>query len=151
MFKNYFRTAWRNLINNKIHSFINIAGLSVGLACSLLILLWVQNELSVDAFHKNGARLYKVYEREYYKDHIDGNYDTPGPLAEELKKKIPEVEDAVMMQEENDKTALQAAGKILKVEGTGASKGLFSIFSYPLLQGTLTVDAGVGNLDVVFD
>jgi len=136
LFKNYFRIAWRNLINNKIHSLINIAGLSVGLACSLLILLWVQNELSVDKFHKNDGRLYKVYEREYYKDHIDGNYDTPGLLAEELKKKIPEVEDAVMLQEENDLTALQAGDKVLKVEGTAASAGLFTMFSYPLLQGS---------------
>ena len=94
MVRNYFKTAWRSLINNKAHSFINIAGLSVGLACSLLIFLWVQNELSVDAFYKNNDKLYKVYEREYYKDHIDGDYDTPGLLAEELKKKIPEVEDA---------------------------------------------------------
>jgi len=136
MFKNYFKTAWRNLINNKVHSFINIVGLSVGLACSLLILLWVQNELSIDKFHKNDARLYKLYEREYYKDHVDGNYDTHGLLAEELKKKIPEVEDAVMMQEENDLTALKANDKILKVEGTGASAGLFTMFSYPLLQGS---------------
>ena len=81
MIKNYFKIAWRNLVKNKVHSFINIAGLSVGLACSLLILLWVQNELSVDAFHKNGSRLYKVYEREYYKDHVDGNYDTPGSFG----------------------------------------------------------------------
>jgi ABC-type antimicrobial peptide transport system permease subunit len=136
MFKNYFKAAWRNLINNKAHSFINIAGLSVGLACSLLIFLWVQNELRVDAFYENDSRLYKVYEREYYKDHIDGNYDTPGPLAEELKKKIPEVEDAVMLQEENELTTLQANNKILKTEGTGASQGLFSMFGYPLLQGT---------------
>ena len=70
MFKNYFKTAWRNLTNNKVHSLINIAGLSVGITCSLLIFLWVQNELSVDAFYKNDARLYKVYEREYYKDHV---------------------------------------------------------------------------------
>jgi ABC-type antimicrobial peptide transport system permease subunit len=136
MFKNYFKAAWRNLVNNKAHSFINIAGLSVGLACSLLIFLWVQNELRVDAFYENDSRLYKVYEREYYKDHIDGNYDTPGPLAEELKKKIPEVEDAVMLQEGNELTTLQANNKILKTEGTGASQGLFSMFGYPLLQGT---------------
>jgi len=136
MLKNYFKIAWRNLIKNKAHSFINIAGLSAGLACSLLIFLWVQNELDIDAFHKNRERLFKVYEREYYKDHIDGNYDTPGPLAEELKRKIPEVEDAVMMQDENKQKTLQAGDKILKVEGTGASAGLFSIFSYPLLQGT---------------
>lgn len=136
MFKNYLKTAWRNLVNNKVHSFINIAGLSVGLACSLLIFLWVQNELSVDGFNKNTDRLYKVYEREYYKDHIDGNYDTPGLLTEALKKKIPEVQDAVMLQEENDLTTLSAGDKTLKVEGTGASQGLFSVFSYPLLQGT---------------
>ncbi|MEP7231215.1 MAG: ABC transporter permease [Ginsengibacter sp.] len=136
MIKSYFKIAWRNLIKSKVHSFINIAGLSVGLTCSLLILLWVQNELSVDAFHKNGSRLYKVYEREYYKDHIDGNYDTPGLLAYELKRVIPEVEDAIMLQEENDNTALQVDNKILKVEGTGAGKGLFNMFSYPLLYGT---------------
>jgi putative ABC transport system permease protein len=136
MIKNYLKVAWRNLVNNKVHSFINISGLAIGLTCSLLIFLWIQNELSVDTFSKNNARLYKVYEREYYKDHIDGNYDTPGPLAEELKKKIPEVEDAVMMEEDNDQTALQAGNKIIKVEGTGASEGLFSMFGYPLLQGT---------------
>ncbi|MGH2565822.1 MAG: ABC transporter permease, partial [Ginsengibacter sp.] len=135
MLKNYFKTAWRSVIKNKVQSSINIAGLSVGLACSLLIFLWVQNELSVDAFNKNNAQLYKVYEREYYKDHIDGNYDTPGLLAEELKKKIPEIEDAVMMEEENDLTTLQAGNKILKVNGTGASSGLFAMFNYPLLQG----------------
>ena len=136
MFKNYFKIAWRNLVKNKAHSFLNIAGLSVGIACSLLILLWVQNELSVDAFHKNGQRLYKVYEREYYNHNIDGNYDTPGPLADELKKVIPEIEDAAMMQVENGQAALQVDSKILKVEGTAASAGLFSMFSYRLLQGT---------------
>ncbi len=136
MFKNYFKTAWRNLVKNKVHSFINIAGLSVGMACSLLILLWVQNELSVDAFHKNGERLYKVYAREYYNHNIDGNYDTPGPLADELKKVIPEVEDAIMLQEENHQATFQVGSKILKVEGTGAGAGLFSMFNYPLLQGT---------------
>jgi len=136
MFRNYFKTAWRNLIKNKAHSFLNLSGLSVGIASSLLILLWVQNELGVDAFHTNGARLYKVYEREYYANNIDGNYDTPGMLADELKKVIPEVEDAAMMQDENYEATLQVGSKILKVAGTGAGAGLFTMFSYPLLQGT---------------
>lgn len=134
---NYFKTAWRHLVKNKAHSFINIGGLSVGLACSLLMLLWIQHELSVDAFHAKGDRLYKVYEREYYRDHVDGNYDTPGMLAYELKKMIPEVEDAIMLQEENHLATLQAGDKILKVEGTAAGMGLFSMFSYPLLEGTV--------------
>lgn len=135
MFKNYFKTAWRNLISQKAHSFINIAGLSVGIACSLLIFLWAQNELSVDAFHANNARLYKVYEREYYKDHVDGNYDMPGLLAQELKRSIPEVEDAIMMQDDNHAAVLQAGEKIIKAEGTAAGAGLFTMFNYPLLQG----------------
>jgi predicted permease len=136
MIKNYFKTAWRNLIANKTHSFVNIAGLSIGVACSLLIFLWIQNELSVDAFHKNNTRLYKVFEREYYKDHIDGNYDMPGLLADEVKKNIPEVEDAIMMSEDNSEVALQAGKKILKVDGMAAGKSLFTMFSYPLLLGS---------------
>jgi ABC-type antimicrobial peptide transport system permease subunit len=79
--------------------------------------------------------LYKVYEREYYSTHIDGNYDTPGLLAYELKKLIPEVEDAAMMQEENDHNALQAGNKILKVEGSAVSASLLKMFTYPLLEG----------------
>ena len=136
MLLNYFKTAWRNLVRNKFHSFINIAGLSLGITASLLILLWVQNELNIDAFHKKGSRLYKVYEREYYRTGIDGNYDTPGLLAEELKRTVPEIEDAIMLQEENDAAALQAGNKILKVDGTGAGADLFTMFSYPLLQGS---------------
>ncbi|HWB23846.1 MAG TPA: ABC transporter permease [Chitinophagaceae bacterium] len=136
MLKNYFKTAWRNITRNKTFSLINIAGLSLGMACSILILLWVQDELSVDAFHANGARLYKVYEREYYKDHIDGNYDTPGLLAKELKRNMPEIEDAVMMQDDNSLSTLKAGDKIIKVSGTAAGDGLFTMFSYPLVQGT---------------
>src|SRR5689334_11518129 len=107
MIKNYLKTAWRNLVKHRAHSFINLAGLSVGLACSLLILLWVRDELHVDAFHANGARLYKVYEREYYSTHVDGNYDMPGLLADELKKKIPEVEDAAMIEDVNRQSVLR--------------------------------------------
>jgi len=118
MLKNYFKTAWRNLVKNMVHSIINITGLWVGLACSLLMLLWVQHELSIDGFHKNGARLYKVYEKEYYNHNVDDNYDTPVPLADEVKKMIPEIEDAIMLQEDNHQATFRVGNKILKVEGT---------------------------------
>lgn len=65
MIKNYIRIAFRNLWKQKGFSVINIAGLALGLCCSLLILLWVQDERAVDAFHKNGDNLYYVYERNY--------------------------------------------------------------------------------------
>src|ERR1700761_5320021 len=136
MLKNYIKIAWRNLQRNKAHTLINIAGLSVGLACSLLILLWVQNELSIDAYHKNGDRLYKVYKREYYDNKIEGNYDTPALMADELKKVFPEVEYATVTASDNAEYSFKAGNKIFRMEGTSASADLFKMFSYPLLQGS---------------
>ncbi len=57
MIKNYFKTAWRNLTKNKTHSFINIAGLTIGLTCCLLIALYIQHELSFDKFEEKGTVL----------------------------------------------------------------------------------------------
>jgi len=136
MIKNYFKIAWRNLVKNKAHSFINIAGLSVGLACSLLILLWVQSELAIDAFHKNGGRLYRVYERLYYDNKIDGQYFTPGLLAEQLKKEIPEVQYSTAAAFGfNEQHTFNVGYKILKLKGSSADSDFFKMFSYPLLQG----------------
>src|SRR3982750_3847974 len=60
MFKNYFIVAWRNLSRNKAYSFINIAGLSIGLACAMLIILYVKDEVSYDRFHSNVNNIYRV-------------------------------------------------------------------------------------------
>ena len=59
MLKNYFKTAWRNLLKNKFYSLINLTGLTVGLAIGILILLWVEDEHSFDSFHKNTADIYR--------------------------------------------------------------------------------------------
>lgn len=135
MLKNYLKIAWRNLIKNKAHTFINIAGLSVGLTCSLLILLWVQSELSVDAFHKNGARLYSIYERQYYDNKIHGQYNTPGLLAVELKKQIPEIEYATGNSYGSEST-FQVGDKILKMSGTDVGDDYLKMFSFSILQGS---------------
>ncbi|MHB8208351.1 ABC transporter permease [Mucilaginibacter sp.] len=136
MIQNYLKIAWRNLWRNKFFSSINIVGLSLGIVFSLLILLWIKSELSVDAYHANSNRLYQVYEREYYDHKIDGNYDTPPLLATELKKEIPEIEYAITLEEDNSINTFQAGPKILKAEGTAARPDIFKMFSYPLLQGT---------------
>src|SRR5438552_15590175 len=94
MVRNYFKTAWRNIIRNKGFSVINIMGLALGLACSLIIMLWMNDEKSVDAFHKNGMYLYQVYERNYFDGKITADYPTQGLLAEELKRVVPEVQYA---------------------------------------------------------
>ena len=57
MYKSYFKIGWRNLVKNKAFSFIHISGLALGLTCSVLIALWVQDEYNIDAFHKNADRI----------------------------------------------------------------------------------------------
>ena len=139
MFKNYFKIAWRNLIKNKAFSAINIFGLALGLACSLLIMLWVQDERSVDGFHANGKQLYQVYERQYYDGKVEASYPTQGLLAEELKKNIPEVQYASAMDyaaPPGTSNTFEAGDKINKMQGFFAGADFFSMFSYPLLQGT---------------
>jgi putative ABC transport system permease protein len=65
MLKNYFKTTWRLLIQNKTFSLINIFGLALGMACSLLIMLWVNDEKAVDGSHAHSAQLYDVYYRQF--------------------------------------------------------------------------------------
>ncbi|HJT74270.1 MAG TPA: hypothetical protein VJ720_09635, partial [Chitinophaga sp.] len=124
MIKNYLRIAWRNLIRNKAFTIINVAGMALGIACSLLIILWVQDERDMDGFHKNGKHLYQVYERLYNNGKIDGSYVTQGLLAEELKKVVPEVQYATGL-ERNWHYTLQAGEKIQKLEGSFASADFF--------------------------
>ena len=134
MIKNYLKIAWRNLWRNKFFSTINILGLALGMACSILILLWVQNELSTNSFHANGPRLYAVIERQYYDNKIMGQYSVPGVLANELKKVIPEIEYATNFGFNNQNT-FRVGNKILKLDGSAADSDFFKMFSYPLLEG----------------
>jgi putative ABC transport system permease protein len=139
MIKNYFKTAWRNLLRNKAFSVINISGLALGLTCSLLIILWIQDERSVDGFHKNGKFLYQVYERNYYDGKVDASYPTQGLLAEELKKVIPEIQYSSGYEYASAPGTLstfEANNKVNKMAGLYAGADFFSMFSYPLLQGS---------------
>jgi putative ABC transport system permease protein len=134
MLRNYLKIAFRNLWKQKGFSAINIAGLSLGLACSLLILLWVQDERGIDAFHQNGKSLYYIYERNNLGGRIDSWYWTQGPLAEELKKDFPEIKAATAMSWPRTNT-FSAGDKILKEDGYSAGPDFFSMFSYPILEG----------------
>ena len=138
MIKNYFTIAWRNLIRNKIFSAINILGLSLGLACSMLIMLWIQDERSVDAFHKNGKQLYQVYERWISNGKTDASYPTQGLLADELKKVIPDIEYSAATDyaaAPGTQSTFEANNKINKNSGRFAGLDFFRMFSYPLLKG----------------
>lgn len=135
MFRNYLKIAWRNIVRNKAHSFINISGLAVGIACSLLILLWVQNEQDMDAWHKNGPQIYAIYERSHA-DHKDqAGYGTPAHMADEIKKVIPDVQYATQL-DWGDQNTFQVGEKVAKLNGFFASADYFKMFDSPLLQGS---------------
>lgn len=95
MLKNYFTIAYRTLVKNNIYSLINIFGLSFGMATTLLIILWVQDELEFDHFHKNLKSIHRIMENQRY---TDGNIFTtssnPAPLVPYLKETYPEVKYA---------------------------------------------------------
>src|SRR5215212_7035443 len=134
MFKNYLKTALRNLWRNKVFSFINVMGLALGLACSLLIMLWVNDEYKIDAFHKNGPQLYSVYERQNHDGQWLAFHGSPGIMADEMKRVLPEVQYAINYAW-NELSTFEANNKIIKENGNHAGQDFFKIFTYPLLEG----------------
>src|SRR5882757_5048142 len=86
MIKNYFKTAWRNLIKNKVHSFINIVGLSVGMAVAMLIGLWIWDELSFNKFTSNYDHIAQVKQNVTNNGEVQTWGSAPYPLAAELRK-----------------------------------------------------------------
>jgi ABC-type antimicrobial peptide transport system permease subunit len=134
MFKNYFKTALRNLWKNKVFSFINVMGLALGLACSLLIMLWVNDEYKIDSFHKNGSQLYSIYEKQYRDGTIDAFFGSPGVLADEMKRVLPQVQYATNYAWDELST-FEANNKIIKENGNHAGPDFFKMFTYPLLEG----------------
>jgi putative ABC transport system permease protein len=133
MITNYIKTAWRNLWKNKFFSTINVLGLALGVACSVLILLWVQNEMSIDG--TQSPNLYRVYERQHYDHKVHGTYDTPGPLSAELKRRFPQIQYATNMGF-GELSTFQAGDKILRMNGNSAGADYFKMFNYPLLAGS---------------
>jgi len=135
MIKNYLKVTLRNMRKHKGYSFINIFGLALGMACCILLLLWVQDELSYDTFHENAGDLYRVVENQHYTDYIYRVAVTPYPLGPALKEDFPEIADA---------TRYAYAGGILVRYGDNAffengiqavDPSFFRMFSFPFMQG----------------
>ncbi|HTE23601.1 FtsX-like permease family protein [Flavitalea sp.] len=137
MFKNYFKTAFRNLWNYKTSSLINILGLGLGLACGLLIILWVHDESEKDSFHRNSLQLYSVFERRHNDGVIEAGFATQGLMASEMKRILPEVQYATNYAW-NTLSTFEANNKILKENGNFAGPDFFKMFSYHLIEGKAT-------------
>ncbi|MET3126044.1 putative permease [Arcicella rosea] len=134
MIQNYLKIAFRNLLRNKVFSVINILGLALGMTCSLMIMLWVQDERSVDAFHANKNQLYRIYMKEFFSGKTQGVIWTPGPLAEELKRVIPEIQMSTAFSWPSSQTFM-VGDKVNKQETNVAGADFFKMFSFKLLQG----------------
>jgi ABC-type antimicrobial peptide transport system permease subunit len=136
MLKNYFKIAWRNLWINKGLSFINIFGLAIGMAFTMLIGLWIQYETSFDSFHKNGDRLALVEKHTLFNNHRNTQGSTPLPLYDELKNNYPEVKRATRMGW-NDSHSLVVGNNKFKKKGIHVDPDFLEMFSFPLVKGNV--------------
>ena len=146
MFKNYLKIAFRNLVKHKTYSFINILGLAIGLVCTILILLWVQDELSYNQFHKNGEHIFKVIRDVRYSDSkTEYSGITPALLGPALKEEIPEIiETARFLWEE--RVLFKVGNKKLFETGRYADASLFDMFSFPFVVRNSDIFKGMYSI-----
>ncbi|MGN6493732.1 MAG: ABC transporter permease [Agriterribacter sp.] len=137
MIKNYLKIAWRSLLKDKQFTLLNVFGLSAGLACSLLIFLWVSDELSFDKFFSNNDRLYKLLERRNYNGEAIYSGESSGRLSDAVKQSIPEVEYAAAIAPAKwfSQNTLSVNHKNIKANVQYVEKDYFNIFSFQLLEG----------------
>lgn len=132
MFRTYFKIAYRNIIKDKAYSIINISGLAIGLAASILILLWVQNELSYDRFHENASQIYR----------ITCNFgDTksaasPAGMPAGLKAEMPVIKNTVRLTPGFPSILFETGSKKFEEKRVFyADQSFMDVFSFPLLKG----------------
>ena len=135
MFRNYIKSAWRNLIKGKSFSIINISGLAVGMAGAGLIILWLQHEISFDKFHKNKDRLYEVYGLTTMEGKLSTINQTSQPLAPALTRDFPEVEATTRLTGVNSFLLPGAINRLTGIEGGFADPSFLQMFSFPLAAG----------------
>jgi len=136
MFKHNLLVSYRNFKHSKSTFFINLIGLSTGLACALLIFLWVNDEMSFDKFHKNEGQLFQVMTLTQMSNGIETSWSTSCILAENLAKELPEVQNAVTVSPpENSKSLLSYESNFIKASAIYAGEEYFNVFSYNLING----------------
>src|SRR5882672_8859203 len=137
MIKNYLLITFRNLLRNKAFSFINIFGLAFGISCSLIIFLWVRDELNTDGFHVNKDRLYKIMENQTYSGgQIYTFSSTPGPMAPVLKDEFPEIELSTRITW-GDRRLFQFGEKGFYEEGRFVDQDFMLMHTFPLAKGDI--------------
>lgn len=143
MIKNYFKIAWRNLVKNKVFSFINILGLTVGITSCMLITLYILNEISYDRYQKNGNNIYQLGTTFIQQGKEMNLPTTPAPMAHAMQMDFPEIEMNTRMMGlfAEDKTLMQYNDKngesksFYETKGYLADSTFFRMFTYKFIEG----------------
>ncbi|HTE27399.1 MAG TPA: ABC transporter permease [Flavitalea sp.] len=135
MLKSYLKTALRNLSRNKAYSFINISGLSIGLACAMLIMLYIKDEVSYDQFHRDVNQIYRVVSKRsvpgdsvVHKNPYTGYFQGP-----RFSAAVPEITAFTRLQ--SDRLDLKKGTEVSSQEVFYTDSSFFSVFSFPLIKG----------------
>jgi len=137
MIKNYLKIAFRNIRRHKVYSFINIAGLSIGISCSILLILYVQHEMSFDSFHIKADRIYRVIRKQPGLKFGGKEFaaQTPGPLAQTLMQEYPEVIQATKLGLYYTELLITHKNRSFYETGISADENFCEVFSFQLLKG----------------
>ena len=133
MLRNYLVIALRNFLRQKVFTIINVMGLAVGMACSILILLWVSHELSYDRFNERSDRLYRVVQTQHYVTAPLTTTCMPGPIARDLKEEVPEIANSFMFYVVQGIVTYEqkSFSELVRI----VDPTLFSMFSFDFIQG----------------
>jgi len=135
MFRNYLKVAFRNILKHKGYSLINVAGLTIGLACCLVIAIWVLDELSYDKFHENAPSLYRVEENQYYTGRVFHVTVTPYPLGPALVQEIPEIKDATRYVWSGGLLFRYGEQAFFEDDIRAVDQSFLQMFTFPLIKG----------------
>jgi putative ABC transport system permease protein len=133
MFKNYFKTAFRNLSRNKVYAFINIAGLSIGLACAMLIMLYVKDEVSFDRVHKNVKSIYRIVSTEKGNGKENKNPHTGFLQGPRFTKNVTGIKSFVRV--EDGREDIKIGTEVQSQNLLYVDSSFFSVFTFPLING----------------
>lgn len=133
MIKNYFILAWRNLLNHKSSAAINIGGLALGLATSIVVMLFVLEEFGYDQFHHNIAHLYLLLKNQKESGGIGTGRSSAGPIAAALRTELPEVANSSRVA--YNWTMARIGDKQIFLDGMHVDTGFFNMMTFPALQG----------------
>ncbi|MEO8823746.1 MAG: ABC transporter permease [Ginsengibacter sp.] len=133
MFKNYFKIALRNLKRNKIYSFINIAGLALGLACAMMIILYVKDEVSFDRFHKDVKDIYRVSSIMKFRGELRKDGNTGFLQGPRFTQNVPGIQSFVRVQSGTEDVKL--GSEIQSLDLLYVDSSFFTVFTFPLLSG----------------